>query len=250
MNNISGTPVPNLFLTGLTPDDLAAMTPHLETVTLPRRFMFHDKDEPIEHVFFPGGGMVSLLIPMKDGALIEAGVIGNEGAIGLSSLTGHKRSLYSAMVQLPANAARIRASVLHEQSQHSLRLMNQVLLFSYVLQAQVSQAAACNSHHGLLERLAGWLLKAHDRAQDDELALTQELMAMMLGCRRPGVTVAANTLQQVGAIRYGRGHVIIRDRRLLESSACECYAAQRDVYREFLSWPAIPHERPRRNALQ
>jgi CRP-like cAMP-binding protein len=237
MTGISESSVSNLFLATIALADLAAMTPYLEPVSLPARHILQDKDQPVEHIYFPGRGMISLVMPLEDGALIETGLVGREGAIGLSALTGHKPSLHSAMVQMQGDAMRIRASVMRELSLRHPGLMTQVLLSSQALYAQVSYAAVCNVRHNLLERLARWLLMAHDRAENEVLPLTQEFMAMMLGARRPGVTVAANMLQHSGAITYGRGRVSICDRRRLEDSACECYAAQRGVYRRLLNWP-------------
>jgi CRP-like cAMP-binding protein len=237
MAGIPGSSPSNLLLASFSPADLAAIGPHLETTALPLRYICYDKDEPIEYIYFPLRGLVSLLMPLEDGGLMEVGIIGKEGVVGLSALTGYKLSLHTAMVQLPGNAMRIRASVLHEQSTRSPSLMTQLLLFSQALYAQLSYTAICPIRHNLSQRLARWLLMMLDRAEDDVLPLTQEFMAMMLGARRPGVTVAANMLQDGGAITYDRGRVTIRDRHLLEQNACECYAAQRDIYRQLLNWP-------------
>jgi CRP-like cAMP-binding protein len=221
----SDLPVSNLFLAALPREDLDHLRPHLEPVDLPLRQVLHEVGEPIEHIYFHDGGMTSLLIPLEDGAILEVGVVGKEGLVGLPALLGAVTAPHESMVQMPGAASRIRTDALRAAMPRSLALLDRVLRYSQALHAQVSRTAVCNVHHNLQERLARWLLMAHDRAEADMLPLTQEFLSMMLGVRRAGVTVAAHILQEAGAIRYCRGRITVADRKRLEASSCECYGA-------------------------
>lgn len=240
MSATSDLPIPNLLLASLPDDDVAALRPHFETVRLPLRKVLHEMGGPIEHCYFTDGGMVSLLIRLEDGASIEAGVVGKEGLVGFAALMGFKHAApHTSMVQLPGTGVRIAPGILREEMLRRPALLDRVLKFSQVLNAQIAHTAACNAHHSLSERLARWLLMAHDRAQSDALALTQEFLSMMLAVRRPGVTVAARMLQATGAIEYERGRIAVRNRILLEEASCECYALVREHYRRLLRWPPV-----------
>lgn len=240
MSATSDLPIPNLLLASLPDDDVAALRPHFETVRLPLRKVLHEMGGPIEHCYFTDGGMISLLIRLEDGASIEAGVVGKEGLVGFAALMGFKHAApHTSMVQLPGTGVRIVPGILREEMLRRPALLDRVLKFSQVLNAQIAHTAACNAHHSLSERLARWLLMAHDRAQSDALALTQEFLSMMLAVRRPGVTVAARMLQATGAIEYERGRIAVRNRSLLEEASCECYALVREHYRRLLGWPPV-----------
>src|SRR3954451_20352013 len=143
-----------------------------------------------------------------------------------------------SMIQMPGVGLRIVPDILREEMLRRPALLQQVLRFAQVLNVQISHTAACNAHHNLAERLARWLLMAHDRAESDTLPLTQEFLSMMLAVRRPGVTVAARSLQGTGAIDYERGRILVRDRARLEEASCECYGIVREHYRRMLGWPA------------
>ena len=216
-------PIPSRFLAGLPREDLDRLRPDLETLDLGHRHVLFDAGDPIEHIYFPDGGMVSLLIKLEDGALLEVGVVGKEGLVGLSALLGLETASHQAMVQIPGKAARIGASALREQVHRSPALLDRVHRYAQAFQIQVSQTAACNARHNLQERLAKWILMAHDRAESDVLPLTQEFMSMMLGVRRAGVTVAVNILKNAGAILTAQGRVTVVDRQRLEDASCECY---------------------------
>jgi CRP-like cAMP-binding protein len=217
--------VHNRLLAALPRDVLDHLRPHLESVSLPLKHVIYDAGEPIEHIHFPNSGMVSLLILLEDGAVIEVGVIGNEGLLGVPALFGAATAPHQAMVQMPVEAMRLRTSLMREAMQRSPAVLERVMRYSQALQIQVSQTAVCNAHHELQERLARWLLMAHDRAPNDVLPLTQEFLSMMLGARRPSVTVAAHTLHEAGAIIYTRGVITVANRERLEDAACECYRA-------------------------
>ena len=238
MRATSQLPVPNLFLASLPEDDLEALRPHLETVRLPSRLILHEMRSSIEHCYFTDGGMTSLLIRLEDGAMIEAGVIGKEGFAGAAALMGLEDSApQTSMIQMPGIGLRIGSGVLRTEMLRRPALLDRVLRFTQVLTAQISHTAACNAHHNLQERLARWLLMAHDRAESAALPLTQEFVSMMLAVRRPGVTVAARSLQAIGAIDYERGRIVVRDRERLEEASCECYGIVREHYRRVLGWP-------------
>ncbi len=171
--------------------------------------------------------MMALLV---DGNSAEVGIVGFEGMVGLPLVLGSDRSPTEAMVQAPGTFLRMGANAFREELDRSAPLRTLLLRYALAFQAQVTQTAACNGHHALDQRLARWLLIAHDRAQGDEFPMTQEFLAMMLCVHRPGVTIAARMFQQAGLIRYGNGQITITDRDGLEAAACECHAA---VTREF-----------------
>jgi CRP-like cAMP-binding protein len=230
-------PVPNHFLASLPQEDYQRLRPHLERLNLPSRMILYEMGQPVEHCTFTDGGMTSLLIRLEDGAMVEAGVVGKEGFAGLSALMGAETAPHTSMIQMPGTGVRIRPSLLREAMLRSPALLDRVLRYSQALNMQISQTAACNAHHDLQERLARWLLMAHDRAEDDVLPLTQEFVSMMLAVRRPGVTVAARSLQNTGAINYERGRITVLDRHRLEEASCECYGIVREQFQKLLGWP-------------
>jgi CRP-like cAMP-binding protein len=231
-------PIPNLFLASLPQEDFEALQPHFESVRLPLRQILHEMRGPIEHCYFMDGGMTSLLISLEDGASIEAGVVGKEGFAGAAALMGFENAApHTSMIQMPGMGLRIFQKVLKTEMLCRPILLDRVHRFTQLLNVQISHTAACNAHHNLRERLARWLLMAHDRAEFDALPLTQEFLSMMLAVRRPGVTVAARSLQAIGAIDYQRGRIIVLDRARLEEASCECYGIVREHYRRILGWP-------------
>jgi CRP-like cAMP-binding protein len=226
------------FLSSLAPDDRLRLQPHLKPVSLRSRSLLHEIGQPIQHCYFVDHGMVSLLVRMEDGDLIEAGVVGREGMAGLSAVLGADQAQHTAMVQLPGTGVQVPAVVVRDLMLDSPTFLDRVLRFSQALNSQLSQSAACNARHSLPERLARWLLMAHDRAGSDRLELTQEFISMMLAVRRSGVTIAAHTLQATQAIEYHRGSILVRDRQLLEQASCECYEAICRQTRRLLDWPS------------
>jgi CRP-like cAMP-binding protein len=235
---MSEPPIPNLFLASLPEDDFEALRPHFEKLRLPSRQILHEMGAPIEHCYFTDCGMTSLLIRLEDGAMIEAGVVGKEGFAGGPALMGFEGSSpYTSMIQMPGVGLRMPSDVLRTEMLRRPTLLDRVHRFTQALNSQISHTAACNAHHNIQERLARWLLMAHDRADSAALPLTQEFISMMLAVRRPGVTVAARSLQATGAINYERGRIIVLDRERLEEASCECYAVVREHYRRVLAWP-------------
>jgi CRP-like cAMP-binding protein len=232
---MSPTPaISNRLLAALAPRDFDALGAHLEPVALPHKQTLSNPGAPIEHVYFPEVGMVSLVQPLP-GGMIEVGMIGNEGFVGVPVLLGADASPLEAMVQIPGSALRMQAGAFREETARSTALLGVLLRYAEALQVQVSFSAACNGRHPLPERLARWLLvAARDRAPSDELPLGHEFLSMMLGVRRAGVTVALGGLKAAGLVRNSNGRVTIIDRPGLEAAACGCYRAVRNEYETLL----------------
>lgn len=223
MHEAPRPPTENRILAALPPAEYERLASHLEPVELPLgRILYHAGGE-MEHVYFPLNSMISLLSQMADGRNVEVGLAGFESVTGISLILGVDKSPHQAMVQLPNGALRLKAKVFRDEFHRGGALQKLLLRYLQSLLLQISQVAACNASHVVEERLARWLLMAHDRASTDKLQLTQEFLAMMLGCRRAGVTSAAVALQADGFIRYSRGHIIMVDRPGLEDFTCECY---------------------------
>ncbi|HEY0323432.1 MAG TPA: Crp/Fnr family transcriptional regulator [Pyrinomonadaceae bacterium] len=218
--------IKNQILAAIPKDEYERLLPDLEFVDLPLGQILYKSGEVIEYVYFPGDGVVSLITHMKDGTTIEVGLIGRDGMSGIPVLLGDDISFEEAVVQIAGSAMRMRSSALKKvlKEGHS-PLLTALLLYTRVLMKQVAQTAACNRLHTVKERLSRWLLMCHDRMDSDELQLTQEYIADMLGSRRAGVSGAATSLQSEGVIRYSRGHISILKRGGLESFSCECYEA-------------------------
>ena len=215
----------NRLLAALPADVIAALLPKLSPVILSLKQVIYAPDTPIEAVYFLETGMISLVDNLEDGMRAEVGVIGREGMLGMPLLAGVNTFFVEAQVQLPGTALRMTAHDFTNEIDTNTPLRKILLRYSEALQAQVMQTAACNVTHGLEQRLARWLLMAHDRSTSDELSLTQEFMATMLGVHRPSITVTAGILQRAGLIRYANGRVTVLDRSSLEAASCECYGA-------------------------
>lgn len=192
----------------------------------------------IEAVYFPEAGMVSLVAGFDEGTQGEVGVVGREGMIGMPLVMGVESAFVEAMVQMPGTALSMTAKAFRQELKECAPLMALLLRYSEAVHAQVSQTAACNASHALEQRLACWLLIAHDRAEGDDLPLTQGFLGLMLGVHRPSVTVTAGILQRAGLIRYGNGLITVLDRASLEAASCECYGV---VRRRFASLLGHPH---------
>jgi len=227
-------PSHNRLLAALPPEDLARFRPGLEPVDLPLRHVLHAPDEPIAAVHFPETGWVSMLAHFNDGDAAGVGLVGREGMVGLPLVLGADYSSVEAMAQAPGTALRLEAGAFREALDASPALRALLLRYALAEHEQVARTAACNARHPIEQRLARWLLTAHDRAEADEFAMTHEFMAMMLGVRRPGVSLAAGVLQKAGLIRYVRGRMAITDRPGLEAASCECYHVARREFSRLL----------------
>ena len=217
----------NRLLTALPPDVLAQLLPKFNHVSLAHRQSLCVAEQPIEAVYFFESGMASMVTQLDDGVQAEVGIIGFEGMLGMPLLHGVETSFTDGFIQIPGAALRMGTATFRQELTAHEALGSLLFRYRETYQAQISQTAACNGRHGLEQRLARWLLMAHDRVGDDELPLTQEFLAMMLGVHRPSITVTAGILQRAGLIRYGSGRITILDRPSLEASSCECYGAVR-----------------------
>jgi CRP-like cAMP-binding protein len=202
----------------------------MELVEFPQRLVLHMPDEPITAVHFPETGWVSMLATLDNGDAAEVGLVGREGMVGLPLLLGTDRSPFEAMVQAGGNALRLSAEAFGQALDHSAALRTMLLRYTLAFNVQVAQTAACNGRHQIEQRLARWMLMAHDRSEGDGFPMTHEFLSMMLGVRRAGVTVAAGVLQRAGLIRYERGRMTVTDRDGLEAGACDCYDQVRREY--------------------
>jgi CRP-like cAMP-binding protein len=221
----------NRLLAALPPSEFALIAGSLHPVDLHLGETLHRAGEVIDEVYFPEIGFISAMTVLSDGSPLEIGLIGAEGMAGVSVILGATTSYNETMCQTGGAAHRMAVPVLLEAVQRAPRLRDLLLRYAHVFHAQVAQTAACNAHHDLGQRLARWLLSAHDRSGVAELSLTQDLIAVMLGVRRSTVSVAAGTLQKAGLIRYQHGRITIIDRIGLENAACECYEAVAGEYR-------------------
>ena len=228
------SPVRNGLLAALPPEDLARLRPGLRPVELPFDQTLFPADGAVEAVLFPESGMVSLLAALDDGEQVEVGIVGREGLVGLPLVFGDNRSLVEARVQLEGTALRMDAAALRDGMGESAALRLALNRYAMAFNTQVSLTAACNASHVIEQRLARWLLTAHDRADGDEFPTTHEFLSMMLGVRRPGVSLAAGVLQKAGLIRYVRGRMAITDRPGLEAASCECYHTARREFARLL----------------
>lgn len=215
--------VRNRLLSALSPEDFGLLGPHLDAVDLPFKQVLIAPDEPIEHVYFPDSGLGSFLALFEGGGSLEVGMMGWDGMIGVPVLLGTDAVSQECLMQMPGKGWRIGTSAFRDATDRSATLRKSLLRYVAAFFAQVAQTAACNGAHRIDERLARWLLMAHDRCDGDRLPLTQEFLSTMLGVRRAGVTVAAGTLQRAGIINYVSGDITILNRPALEVASCECY---------------------------
>lgn len=213
----------NRLLAALPDLEYEALAPHLKPVDLPRGKILYEPGDLIEQVYFPERAMISIVSLMENGATTEIGLIGSEGMVGLSVVLGHSHADNRAIVQVTDGGTQLSTAALREALGRGGKLQEILLSYARVMFMYVSQLAACNRHHRIEQRFARWLLHVNDSIGSDQLPLTQEFIAEMLGSRRSGVTVAAQALQREGIIHYRRGKIAILDRNRLEQETCECY---------------------------
>ena len=240
MSPLLQSSVKNRILAALPEAEFASLARHLSRVELALGESLHRAGEPIVYVYFVESGFISALSTLSDGQPLEIGLIGAEGAAGVSVILGAHNSYSETMCQTGGGAYGVASASLKEVVGHAPHLRDLLLRYTHVFHVQVAQTAACNAHHELGQRLARWLLAAHDRSGVAELSLTQDLIAVMLGVRRSTVSIAASTLQRAGVIRYQHGRITILDRTGLEQAACECYEAVAEEYRSLFGvYPLI-----------
>ncbi len=215
----------NQILADLPEDEIDRLRPHLGFVSTNLRDFLYKVGEPLRFNYFPQDSVISSLAHLADGRSVEVGLEGNEAVVGVEAILGAKTATKDAVVQVPGGCLKIRTEVLQTEFRRNGVLHFRVLRYLRDLIAQVTQTAACNRVHRLDQRLPRWLLMTHNRAGTDVLPMTHEFLSHMLGTPRSEVSIAAANLRKSGLIRYGRGHMIILDRKGLESASCECYQA-------------------------
>ena len=229
----SNTSRGNHLLAALPDEEWKRWRTQLEQVEMPLGQVLYESGSTLSHVYFPTSAIVSLLYVMQNGASAEIAVVGNEGIVGISLFMGGESTPSRAVVQSAGQGFRLAAQVIKAEFNRA-PVLHLLLRYTQALITQMSQTAVCNRHHSLDQQLCRWLLLSLDRLQGDELVMTQELIANMLGVRREGVTEAALKLQSVGLIRYARGHISVLDRPGLERRTCECYAVVKKEYDRLL----------------
>jgi len=228
-------PSQNHLLAALPTTEFERLAPHLELVTMPLGEMLYEPGGQLQHAYFPTTAIVSLHYVMESGASAESAGVGNEGVVGVSLFMGGETTPSSAVIQTAGHAYRLAGLFLKEEFNRSGLMQRLLLRYTQALLTQMSQTAACNRHHSVEQQLCRWLLLTLDRLPSNELTMTQELVASMLGVRREGITEAAGQLQRAGFLSYRRGHIAVLDRSGLESRACECYAVVKKEVSRLLS---------------
>jgi CRP-like cAMP-binding protein len=224
----------NLLLAALTDAERAVWMPQLEAADMPLGKVLYESGSKLTHVYFPTTSIVSLLYVMENGASAEIAVVGNEGIVGISLFMGGESTSSRAVVQSGGAGLRLRANILMQEFDRAGPVLHLLLRYTQALITQMSQTAVCNRHHSLDQQLCRWLLLSLDRLQSNQLVMTQELIANMLGVRREGVTEAAGNLHRAGIINYQRGRITVLDRPGLERRTCECYAVVKKEYDRLL----------------
>jgi CRP-like cAMP-binding protein len=208
--------------------------PLLESIDLQLGQVLYESGTTLSHVYFPTTAIVSLLYVMENGASAEIAVVGNEGIVGISLFMGGESTSSRAVVQSAGKGFRLKAQMMKEEFNRAGPVLHLLLRYTQALITQMSQTAVCNRHHTLDQQLCRWLLLSLDRLEGNQLVMTQELIANMLGVRREGVTEGALKLQHAGLIQYARGHITVLDRAALEKRSCECYAVVKREYERLL----------------
>jgi len=229
------SPNQNHLLAALPPAEYEPLVAHLELVPLLLGQMLYEPDVQLQHAYFPTSSIVSLHYVMESGASAETAGVGNEGVVGISLFMGGNTTPSSAVVHTAGYAFRLERRRLKQAFDQGGLLQRVLLRYTQALMTQMAQTAVCNRHHSLEQQLCRWLLLTIDRLPSNELIMTQELVATMLGVRREGITEAAGNLQRAGLISYRRGHIAVLDRKGLEKHACECYAVVKKELDRLLS---------------
>lgn len=221
------SPRQNHLLAALPAEDLERLAPQLELVQLRLGQVIYQPGERLHHVYFPTSAIISLHYVMESGSSAEIASVGNDGMVGISLFMGGDSTPSSATVPIAGHGYRMESRVLKQEFNRGGLMQNVLLRYTQALMTQITQTGACNRHHSIVQQLCRWLLVTLDRSCSQNLIITQELIASMLGVRREGITEAAGNLQRAGLISYRRGHISVLDRPGLEAMACECYAVVR-----------------------
>lgn len=228
-------PIGNRLLARLPREEYDRLLPHLEYVNFALGEVIYESGGQMGYIYFPTTSIVSLLYMMENGTSAEIGVVGNEGVVGIALFMGGDTTPNRAIVQSAGDALKMKAHVLRDEFIRAGEFQLSLLRYTQALITQISQTAVCNRLHTIEQQLSRWLLLSHDRLQSDELKMTQELIANMLGVRREGVTYAAGRLQTEGLIKYSRGRITILNRKGLEATVCECYRVVKNEYDRLLA---------------
>jgi len=235
LNPVEPAPTRNRLLAALPAEVFDRLLPDLVLAPMPLGKVIYESGAELEHVYFPVTScIVSMLYVMTDGSSAEIAVVGHEGMVGIALFMGGGTTSSRALVQSAGQAFQLEAKALQVEFERHSRLQALLLRYTQALITQTSQTAVCNRYHSVEQQLCRWLLLSLDRLSSNELTMTQELIANMLGVRREGVTEAAGKLQARGLIRYSRGHITVLDRRGLETQVCECYAVVKKEYDRLL----------------
>jgi len=227
-------PLQNHLLAALPPDEYNRIKPHLETISMPLGKVLYESGDRMTHVYFPTTAIISLLYIMENGGTAEIGIAGNNGLVGIALFMGGETTTNRAIVQSGGRSVRMRAEAVRTEFAMGGMFQKLLLLYAQALMTQISQTAVCNRLHNIEQQLCRWLLINHDQLQTNELVMTHDLVANMLGVRRESVSLAAAELQNKDVIRYVRGTITILDRAKLENVACECYQVVMDEYDRLL----------------
>jgi CRP-like cAMP-binding protein len=230
------TPKQNHLLAALAAEDYARLLPNLELIAMPLGWALYESGGHLGYLYFPTTSIVSLLYVMESGASAEIAITGNEGLVGISLFMGGKSTTSRAVVQSAGNGYRLKASILKREFALGGQFAHLALRYTQALITQMAQTAVCNRHHAVDQQLCRWLLLSLDRLPTNELIMTQELIADMLGVRRGGVTEAAGNLQAAGLIHYHRGKITVLDRAKLEQRVCECYGVVKKEFDRLLPY--------------
>ncbi|MDO8207676.1 MAG: Crp/Fnr family transcriptional regulator [Gallionella sp.] len=227
-------PKQNQLLAALTAEVFERISPHLELVAMPLGEVLYESGGQLQHVYFPITAIVSLHYILENGAMAEIAGVGNEGVLGTALFMGGNTTTSRASVYTGGHGYRLNARLMMEEFNRAGLMMRLMLRYTQALMTQMSQTAVCNRHHTVEQQLCRWLLLTLDRLPSNELTMTQELIASMLGVRREGITETAGNLQRLGLISYRRGHITVLDRSGLELHACECYLVVRKEFHRLL----------------
>jgi CRP-like cAMP-binding protein len=235
---VPGQPSPhqNHLLDALPANDFERIEPHLELIPMKLGEVLYEPGAKLKYVYFPTTSIISLLYVMKDGASAEIAIVGNEGILGISLFMGGETTPSRAVVQSAGYGFRLKAQLLKSEFSRFGPTLHLLLRYTQALITQMSQTAVCNRHHSVDQQLCRWLLLSLDRLASNELTMTQELIANMLGVRREGVTEAAGKLQDAGLIQYRRGKITVLDRPGLEARSCECYEVVKTEFDRLLPY--------------
>jgi CRP-like cAMP-binding protein len=224
----------NLLLSLLSPSDSKLLAPHLKPARFEQHRVLFEADEQIRQVYFPTGAVVSLVVALSSGEVIEAAMVGMDGVVGASAALDGKVSLSRGIIQLGGDIVVCDIDALKSAALQSPKLLSLLIRHEQTVYAQAQQSAACFAAHQVEARLCRWLLRARDLSDSDNLPFTQEYLAEMLGVRRTSVTAVAHTLQEAGLIKYARGKIQIVDADALQESACECYGSVKALYEKLI----------------